>query len=160
MAKLRHIAIQVQDPEVSAQFFKDVFELKEMSRIGLARPGAEGVIYLSDGIVNVALIHITNPDFPNFGKDGLNHIGFVVEDLDKTVAKATAAGAVTQRTGQQIKSGEDWEYKMTTPDGVDFDLYDLRGRAWPGIGGLEDYGVKGEVTAAAHAAGRALAPQA
>jgi hypothetical protein len=32
-------------------------------------------------------------------------------------------------------------------------------RAWPGIGGLEDYGVKGQVTGAAHAAGRPLAHQ-
>jgi catechol 2,3-dioxygenase-like lactoylglutathione lyase family enzyme len=160
MAKLRHIAIQVQDPEVSARFFREVFELKEMSRIGLATPGAEGVIYLSDGTVNVALIHITNPDFPNFGKDGLNHIGFVVQDLEETVAKAEAAGAVTQRTGQQIKAGEDWEYKMTTPDGVDFDIYDVRGRGWPGIGGLEDLGVKGEISGAAHAAGRALGAEA
>lgn len=157
MAKLRHIAIQCNDPEVSARFFKEALELKEVSRIGLATPGAEGVIYMSDGVVNVALVHITNPDFPNFGPPGLNHIGFVVENLDDAVAKATAAGAVTQRTGQQIRVGEDWEYKMRTPDGVDFDLYDLRGRAWPGIGALEEYGVKGEVTAAAHAEGRPLA---
>ena len=157
MAKLRHIAIQCADPEVSAKFFKEAFELKELSRIGLAKPGAEGAIYLSDGTMNVALIHITNPDFPNFGRDGLNHIGFVVENLDDAVAKATAAGAVTQRTGQQIRPGEDWEYKMRAPDGVDFDLYDVRGRAWPGISGLEEYGVKGEVTAAAHAEGRPIA---
>ena len=43
---------------------------------------------------------------------------------------------------------------MTSPDGVAFDL-DVGGRGWPGISGLEDLGVAGEITAAAHAGGRA-----
>ena len=49
MAKLRHIALIVPDPEESAKFFEAAFDLK---RAGTARRG----IYLSDGVMNVALL--------------------------------------------------------------------------------------------------------
>jgi lactoylglutathione lyase len=44
LAKLRHIAILVADPEASAVFFEKAFDLK---RVGTARCG----IYMSDGTV-------------------------------------------------------------------------------------------------------------
>ena len=49
MSKLRHIAVIVEDPEVSAKFFEEAFDMK---RAGTARRG----IYMSDGIFNVALL--------------------------------------------------------------------------------------------------------
>ena len=48
MAKLRHIAIIVPDPEKAAKFFEEAFD---MHRAGTARRG----IYMSDGVMNVAL---------------------------------------------------------------------------------------------------------
>jgi catechol 2,3-dioxygenase-like lactoylglutathione lyase family enzyme len=156
MAKLRHVAIQCDDPDATAKFYCDVFEMKEMYRIGLEGDG-EGAIYLSDGTVNLALIRITRPDFPNYRPKGLNHIGFVVEDLGAAVARAEAHGAATVRTGHEIREGEFWEHKMVGPDEVGLDLYDVRGRGWPGISGLEDLGVQGEITSEAHGAGAALA---
>jgi catechol 2,3-dioxygenase-like lactoylglutathione lyase family enzyme len=156
MAKLRHVAIQCDDPSATAKFYCDVFGMKEMYRMGLEN-GAEGAIYLSDGTVNLALIRITRPDFPNYRPKGLNHIGFIVEDLDEAVALAAKHGAHTVRTGHEIKEGEFWEHKMVGPDEVGLDLYDVRGRGWPGISGLEDLGVKGEITPEAHGSGKALA---
>ena len=49
MAKLRHIALIVPDPEAAAKFFEQAFDMK---RAGTARRG----IYMSDGTVNVALL--------------------------------------------------------------------------------------------------------
>ena len=49
MSKLRHIAVIVEDPEASAKFFEEAFDMK---RAGTARRG----IYMSDGIFNVALL--------------------------------------------------------------------------------------------------------
>jgi lactoylglutathione lyase len=48
MAKLRHIALIVPDPESAAKFFEDAFEMKVA---GKARRG----VYVSDGVINVAL---------------------------------------------------------------------------------------------------------
>ena len=49
MARLRHIAIIVPDPEKAAKFFEEAFDMK---RVGTARRG----IHVSDGVINVALL--------------------------------------------------------------------------------------------------------
>jgi catechol 2,3-dioxygenase-like lactoylglutathione lyase family enzyme len=129
MAKLRHIAINCDDMESDANFFKKAFELEEVSRVGTLQNGA---IYLSDGVVNIALIKMSDPNFPNFKLRGLNHIGFVVKDLPGAVARAEAAGAISSLdpNAKTEGAGVTWEVKMKGPSGVDFDLSD---HGWPGI---------------------------
>ncbi len=54
MAKPRHIEIATQDPEGTAEFYKNAFDFKE---IGRTQPGnrlATGV-FLSDGTLNIAV---------------------------------------------------------------------------------------------------------
>lgn len=153
--KLRHVAIQCDDPIASAEFYKDMFEMEEMNRIGL-KDGREGALYLSDGTVNLALIRITDPDFPNYAPKGLNHIGFIVEDLNQAVEQASANGARTVRTGHEIVEGEFWEHKIVGPDNVGIDLYDVQGRGWPGVSALDDLGVKGTITGESHSRGQPL----
>jgi catechol 2,3-dioxygenase-like lactoylglutathione lyase family enzyme len=156
MGKLRHIAIQCQDHVATAEFFKEVFGLEEMYRID--NPGsAGGAIYLSDGTINLAILKIVDPEFPNYLPMGLNHIGFIVEDLDEAVTTAKALGARTTMAGDQVVPGQLWEFKMESPEGVGLDLYDVHGRGWPGISGLEDLGVVGRVTTEDHEKAQALA---
>ena len=54
MAKLRHIAITVPDPEKAAQFYMRAFGMKRVGETDWAN--ARGV-YLSDGTINLALLH-------------------------------------------------------------------------------------------------------
>jgi methylmalonyl-CoA/ethylmalonyl-CoA epimerase len=110
MAKLRHIAIIVPDPEVSAQFFEKAFDFK---RVGKARRG----IYLSDGTVNVALLQIENEQ----EKTGIYHFGLWVDDLAEAEKKATEAGA-TYLTGRPTSPNSFYECKYRNPDGIVFDL--------------------------------------
>lgn len=154
MAKLRHIAIQCEDHVATAEFFKEVFGLEEQYRVG---GEVSGAIYLSDGTINVACLRIGDPEFPNYLPMGLNHIGFVVEDLDATVKKAKEFGARTTMAGDQVVPGQLWEFKMETPEGVALDLYDVHGRGWPGISGLEELGVTGKISVADHQGEQALA---
>ena len=79
------------------------------------------------------------------------------ETKEEAVAFAEKHGARTVRTGHEIKEGEFWEHKMVGPDNVGFDLYDVRGRGWPGISALEDLGVKGEITPESHKSAKGLA---
>jgi predicted enzyme related to lactoylglutathione lyase len=130
MAKLRHVAIRCDDLEWGAKFYADTFELEEVGRAGDVTKS--GAVYLSDGVMNVALIKV-DPDFPNAKPDGLNHLGFVVEDVDAAVARAEALGSVSMLGGMNKEAakaaGVTWEVKMKTPDGVAFDLSD---HGWPG----------------------------
>ena len=110
MAKLRHIALIVPDPEASAKFFEAAFDLK---RAGTARRG----IYLSDGVVNVALLKQEGNE-----KVGLYHFGMWVDDLDDVAEKAKKAGG-RYLTGDKAANPEAfYEVKFATPEGVIFDL--------------------------------------
>ena len=110
MAKLRHIAIIVPDPEASAQFFEKAFDFK---RVGKARRG----IYVSDGTINVALLKIESEK----EKIGLYHFGMWVDNLADAEKKATEAGA-TYVGGRPVSANSFYECKYRDPDGVVFDL--------------------------------------
>ena len=81
MAKLRHIAVIVPDPEAAATFFEQAFDMK---RCGVARRG----IHVSDGVVNVALLKKEKDD----ERIGIAHFGMWVDDLDAAEKKVLAAG--------------------------------------------------------------------
>ena len=86
--RIRHIAINAQDREAEANYYKSVFGLEEQER------GPNGTIYLSDGHVGVAIINVPTQPY------GVNHFGFQVESVDtieeraSTTAERNTPGAV------------------------------------------------------------------
>ena len=91
MATIKHIAIRTPDPDKTAAFYKDVFGLKE---VGQARRG----YYLSDGHINIAILKSADEgtgesprDVPGYA--GIDHFGFIVDNLDEIREKLEAAGA-------------------------------------------------------------------
>ena len=110
MAKLRHIAIIVPDPEKAARFFEEAFDMK---RAGTARRG----IYVTDGTVNVALLKIETET----EKLGLYHFGMWVDDLDAAEKQAAGAGA-QYLAGRPTSPNSFYECKYQGPDGLVFDL--------------------------------------
>lgn len=110
MAKLRHIAIIVPDPEAAATFFERAFDMK---RAGEARRG----IYMSDGTVNVALLRKENDK----EQIGLFHYGMWVDDLDEAEKKVVAAGG-QYIAGRPASPKSFYEAKYKDPLGIVFDL--------------------------------------
>lgn len=110
MAKLRHIAIIVRDPEESAKFFESAFDMKV---VGKARRG----LFVSDGTVNVALLKIETPE----ERVGVAHFGMWVDDLDEAEQKVVDAGG-TYLSGRPTAPQSFYEAKYKNPDGVVFDL--------------------------------------
>jgi lactoylglutathione lyase len=110
MAKLRHVALIVEDPEASAQFFEQAFDMK---RAGTARRG----IYMSDGVINVALLKKESDK----EKIGIYHFGMWVDDLDAAEKKVVAAGG-EYLAGRPTSANSFYEAKYRNPDGVVFDL--------------------------------------
>lgn len=134
-AKLRHVSIKVDDLDASTRLYTELFEMKEVGRAG---SGIEtGAVYLSDGVMNLALIKLA-PGDQNWHPEGLNHIGFVVDDLDAAVARAEALGATALKStwdrATVEAAGGTWEIKMRTPDGVAFDFSQ---HGWPGNSQLD-----------------------
>ena len=130
MGKLRHFAICVRDLEKAASFYEQVF--------GLARVGREDLeigsgIYLSDGVVNLALLSYKNDASASRTNatqfSGPHHFGFVVDDLADTQSRIEAAGGTFF-----FKLGDDaernnFELKFKDPEGI---IFDISKKGWLG----------------------------
>jgi catechol 2,3-dioxygenase-like lactoylglutathione lyase family enzyme len=129
-ASLRHIAIVVRDLEKAARFYESVFGLKRVGRDDLEF--ASG-IYLSDGVVNLALLNYKQGSKGSGLTDaasfvGAHHFGFVVDDLKETQAKIEAnGGSFYFDLGSEDK--ENFERKFKDPDGV---IFDVSRKGWVG----------------------------
>ena len=102
--RIRHIAINAQDRDAEADYYKKVFGLEEIER------GPNGTIYMSDGHVGVAIINV--PTMPW----GVNHFGFhveSVEDIEKA-ANTTAEKNIAAAVGEHwIKDQEGYRVDIS-----------------------------------------------
>ena len=110
MAKLRHIAITVPDPWKAAEFYMRAFGMEKVGETDWEN--ARGV-YLSDGTINLALLHYkTEEAAGKRGRDfvGVHHFGFLVDDVDAAMKAVEAAGAThwmgEPSGGSQVLRGE------------------------------------------------------
>ncbi len=122
MARLRHFAVCVRDLEASAEFYATVFDLKRVGREDLPIGSA---LYLSDGVVNLALIKFAGEKGNDLsdprGAVGSNHFGFQVDDLVEAQCRIEAAGGRFFFDLGDEKHGN-FERKFKDPDGVIFDI--------------------------------------
>src|ERR1700685_2605132 len=93
MAKLRHFAIVVRDLERAARFYEQVFDLKRVGRDDLEIGSG---IYLSDGVINLALLQYKSAAAAGVETlddlVGAHHFGFRVANLEETQARIEQAG--------------------------------------------------------------------
>lgn len=119
MAKLRHLAIAVSDPEAAAQFFEKAFG---MTRAGQAMRG----VYMTDGIMNVALLNFGEEPVPGFETEkdynGLIHFGMWVDSVEETDELVRAAGGSYMAGRKETSPNVFYEVKYKTPEGIVFDV--------------------------------------
>jgi len=127
VAKLRHLALSVPDPEVAARFYEKAFGLKRL------RQNHEAIT-LADGVVSVSLIQSSSPALggDGRGKDfvGVHHFGFIVDDLEETGRLIKANGGV-HHSDPDPKAGMTAETKYLDPNGIVFDIV-RPDQAWKG----------------------------
>jgi len=105
--RIRHIALNVQNREEEADYYKKIFGMEETYR------GPNGTVYLSDGHVGVALISRADQPW------GINHFGFQVDDLDDVEQKlAKWNEPMTERPSTRPFA----EHRAMDPDGNLFDI--------------------------------------
>ncbi len=119
-SRLRHVALSVPDPQKAAAFYEKALG---MTRVGESdHSGATGV-YLSDGVVNLALLRYKTEEAAGGNPDdfGIHHLGFVVDDVDAAAAEIEAAGG-NWLMGEPKEAGAFYEVKYRDPDGQIFDI--------------------------------------
>ena len=130
MAKLRHFALAVRDLEKSAAFYESVFGLKRVGREDLEIGSG---IYLSDGVINLALLSFKGErgsgleDAKNFA--GAHHFGFIVEDIAEMQKRIEGAGGTFFFDLGESKDKVNFERKFKDPDGI---IFDISERGWLG----------------------------
>jgi catechol 2,3-dioxygenase-like lactoylglutathione lyase family enzyme len=141
MAKIKHIALSTQDPEKTAQFYVDVFGMKQIGRVN--HPVVSGY-FLSDGDINLAVLNFKDDAAAGAerGKDycGLHHIGFQVDSLEAIAERLAAAGSERRDdvnealgVGQSGTRHANVEVKYSGPDGI---MLDVSETGWVGAAGF------------------------
>lgn len=126
MAKLRHLAIVVNDLEASATFYEKIFDMKRVLDV------KEKAVYLSDGVMNLALLAYDNTNRAGAPtadrKHGIHHFGFRIQDFKETEAALAAAGA-TYAYDFGDPNSMNYERKWKDPEGI---LFDVSEKGWFG----------------------------
>ena len=115
MAKLRHVAMVVEDLEKTAQFYEQCFEMKRVRQTATA-------IGLSDGVVSLVIIHPSNVNMKGETKRGLHHLGFLIDDMEDMSSKVEARGAIYHGEILGTGRGPTTERKYLDPNGQMFDI--------------------------------------
>jgi catechol 2,3-dioxygenase-like lactoylglutathione lyase family enzyme len=127
MPRLRHIALSVKDIERAADFYCAAFG---MTRSAKSEGATAHRIYLSDGVINLALLQYKSEvgsGLKDTGFAGPHHFGFVVEDLEDAGAAIKAAGG--EFFFDLGKPGDDgFERKFRDPEGI---IFDINTEGWP-----------------------------
>jgi predicted enzyme related to lactoylglutathione lyase len=133
MARLRHFAIVVRDLDKSADFYESVFDLK---RVGAETLDLGSAIYLSDGVINLALLTYRGKlgsgleDAANFV--GAHHFGFQVDDIAAAQKRIEAAGGTFFFDLGEDPDKANFERKFKDPDGI---IFDISRKGWLGATG-------------------------
>jgi predicted enzyme related to lactoylglutathione lyase len=133
MARLRHFAVCVGDLERSAKFYAEVFDLEQVGREDLDIGSA---IYMSDGVINLALLNFSGRRGNDIKGDptkaiAANHFGFQVDDLAETQRRIESAGGTFFFDLGDERHGN-FERKFKDPDGV---VFDISQNGWVGTDG-------------------------
>ena len=137
MARLRHFAVCVNDLDKAAEFYHSVFDLKRIGREDLEIGSA---IYMSDGVINLALLNFKGTrggeasDLNDpAGFVGAHHFGFQVDDLAETQKRIEAHGGKFFFDLGDERHGN-FERKFKDPDGV---IFDISKHGWQGTDGYD-----------------------
>jgi predicted enzyme related to lactoylglutathione lyase len=134
MARLRHFAVCVKDLEKSAEFYSTVFDFKRIGREDLEIGSA---IYMSDGVINLALLNFAGSKGSDLADAksfvGAHHFGIQVDDLAETQKKIEQNGGKFFFDLGDERHGN-FERKFKDPDGV---IFDISKTGWQGTDGYK-----------------------
>ena len=127
---LHHVAVRAGNPSLLADFYQNVFELRRLE--GMSE---KGHLCLSDGKVSLVIIPCENSSYRAM-TEGLDHIGFKVETLEKlqqeldelsqshsdSSPRKIDIGRFGHVTKSELEACTLGRYALSDPDGVLLDL--------------------------------------
>jgi len=123
-AKFTYVGIRVTDLQKSIDFYTKILSMKVTGRGKLEQTKGETVSLQSEEGGFVLELNYYEKDSPYYTEytvgEGLDHLAFQVNDLDKTLEEARKAG---HKTLLQMKAdGSRWAY-VEDPDGIWIEVF-------------------------------------
>ncbi len=119
---LEHVNLTVTDLDASVAFYRELlgFEVRWRGQ-ALGEKGPVRACHVGNDRVYLALFEAEEPGrgSPEYGRAGLNHFGFVVDDLEETRRRIGAAGA-QPHFEPEYEPGR--RIYVFDPDGIEIEL--------------------------------------
>jgi catechol 2,3-dioxygenase-like lactoylglutathione lyase family enzyme len=119
---LEHVNLTVRDLERSIAYYRELLGLSlRWEGTAVSDEGAVRAAHVGDDRCYLALFEAERPEpvAPDYARTGLNHFGFVVEDLAATRARAVALGSVPHFEPDYEPGPRFYVYD---PDGIEVEL--------------------------------------
>jgi catechol 2,3-dioxygenase-like lactoylglutathione lyase family enzyme len=121
--RVRHIAYNALDPERMLQFYNQVLELCEVPTSYLRRQQGLGNRFGGDGVTNLAIHPFYTRSDGHEVRFGINHIGFLVDNMQATVAELSTVLKIAPRPSTRPYA----EFRFRDPEGNALDLSQTKG---------------------------------
>lgn len=123
MPRLRHIALNALWPEDQLNFHILMFGFRELTASLERRKQGRGNRFCGDGEVNIAVHPFFNDIEGHEARYGVNHIGFLVDDVVDKVNQFSNEVETAKRPATRPYA----EYRLRDPEGNYFDLSQSKG---------------------------------
>jgi catechol 2,3-dioxygenase-like lactoylglutathione lyase family enzyme len=121
--RIRHVAYNALDPERMLLFYTQVFGLRELPTSDARRQQGLANRFGGDGATNLAVHPFYSRAEGHEPRFGINHLGFLVNDLQAAVAELTAALKIEPRPSNRPYA----EFRFRDPEGNALDLSQTKG---------------------------------
>ena len=121
--RIRHIAYNALDPEMMLLFYTQVFGLREIPSSYLRRQQGRDNRFCADGKTNLAIHPFYNRIEGHEAKFGINHIGFLTDEMQATIAELSNVLKIAPRPATRPYS----EFRFRDIEGSALDLSQTKG---------------------------------
>jgi catechol 2,3-dioxygenase-like lactoylglutathione lyase family enzyme len=117
MPRMRHVALGPLCPENTFNFYAEVFGFRELPTSYKRRTMGKQNRFMGDGTSNLAMHPFYNGTVGFEGRYGINHFGFLIQDLDATVEALSKVVPTAKRPARPYE-----DYRVRDPEGNGIDL--------------------------------------
>ena len=121
--RIRHIAYNALDPEMMLRFYTQVLDLREVPSSYQRRQQGRANRFCGDGKTNLALHPFYSQIEGHEAKFGINHIGFLVNDMQAVMAELSRVLKIAPRPSTRPYA----EFRFRDTDGNALDLSQSKG---------------------------------
>jgi len=121
--RIRHIAYNALDPEMMLRFYSQVLGMREVPSSYLRRQQGRDNRFCADGKTNLALHPFYTPIEGHEPRFGINHIGFLVDNMQATMAELSTVLKIAPRPSTRPYA----EFRFRDIEGNPLDLSQTKG---------------------------------